>query len=397
MRMVRGAAIALLMWAAAGIGCRQDEPVKEPIAESVAEPAETPPDDAFDARADTTAAKPELSAEQKAAIARMQAAGAGVELDEAGFPVHIDLASERVFADEGLVRAALLFPNLKGLRLAVSSVPQATLAELASLTGLEELFLQDAATDDAGITALLTAMPNLRRLTLRRLNNVTDDGLAAIARAGNLDVVALIEMNQLTTAGLEPLARLPRLRSLDLRNCGRLTVEDFGRLADFKTMAEVKLGGPAVSDAVADIIICLPQVRSLTIEDAEISGAFLDKLATDKATVERLETLAFARCYGITDEALAAIGKFSNLQTLSLRDIMLSGQFLVKLREEGKALLSLTSLTVTNAFLDDAAIGQLPTVAPNLERLDLRGNPGITDASGPTFEKLSKLKELKLE
>ena len=36
-----------------------------------------------------------------------------MELDANGFPVEIDLASERVFADEELVRAALMFPNLK--------------------------------------------------------------------------------------------------------------------------------------------------------------------------------------------------------------------------------------------------------------------------------------------
>lgn len=382
MGIVRGAAIAFLIFATIGVGCRQDEPGAEPVDVPV---AEIPPKQV------------ELSDEQKAAIQRMEATGAGIVFDDAGFPVQIDLASERVFADEELVRAALLFPNLRSLRLAVSSVPLPTLAELAAFTELEELFLQDAALDDAGLSTLLGAMPNLRRLTLRRLNGVTDDAIDAIVGRKNLEVIALIEMNQLTGTGLEHLASVPQLRSLDLRNCGRLAAEDFIRLNAFKNLVELKLGGPAVNDEIADVIRVLPRVHSLTIEDAEISTVFLEKLASDEATAERLRTLAFARSFGVTDEALTSIGQFANLETLSLRDIMVSGEFLADLSEAGRGPLAWRNLIATNAFLDDTAIERLPELAPNLERLDLRGNPGITDESRPTFEKLEDLKELKLE
>ncbi|MDZ7617893.1 MAG: hypothetical protein U1E05_12890 [Patescibacteria group bacterium] len=385
--MGRCVVIGLLTWAMIGVGCRQNESVVEPVADRVAESVDVP----------VAAARAELSAEQKAAIERMQAAGAGVERDGAGFPVRIDLASERVFADEDLVRAALLFANLKSLRLAVSSVPQATLAKLALLADLEELFLQDAAIDDAGLGTLLVAMPRLERLSLRRLNDVTDDALSAVARCKSIEVVALIEMNQVTGVGLARLAGLPRLRSLDLRSCGRLAVEDFQCLAEFKTLVELKLGGPAVNNEIATVLLNLPHLRSLTIEDAEISAAFLDKLSSDKAAAERLQTLAFARCFGITDEALTSIDRLPNLETLSVRDMMVSGQFLTTLSEAGSGPLALKSLTAVNAFLDDAAIGHLPTIAPRLERLDLRGNPGITDASEPTLEKLRNLKDVKLE
>lgn len=384
----RCAVIGLLAWTMIVVGCRQNEPVVEPAAKPGAASVDVPV-------AAPAAARAELSAEQKAAIERMQAAGAGVERDGAGFPVRIDLASERVFADEDLVRAALLFPNLKSLRLAVSSVPQATLAELVLLADLEELFLQDAAIDGTSLDTLIAAMPRLGRLALRRLNDVTDDALSAVARCRSLEVVALVEMNQVTGDGLARLADLPRLRSLDLRNCGRLGVEDFQCLAKFQTLVELKLGGPAVNDELAAVILNLPQLCSLTIEDAEISAAFLDKLSSDKATAERLRTLAFARCFGITDEALASIDRLPNLETLSARDMMVSGQFLAMLSEAGSGPLALKSLTVVNAFLNDAAVGHLPTVAPRLERLDLRGNPGITDVSGATLEKLRNLKDVK--
>ena len=379
MRIPRVCLAGALACMTIGFGCRRGEPAAGPMNMPAAE---------------SPSASVGLSDDQKAAIQRMQTTGAGMELDGAGFPVEIDLASERVFADEELVRAALMFPNLKRLRLAVSSVSTATLAELASLTALEELYLQDAAIDDAGLATLLRSMPNLRRLTLRRVQGVTDEALNAVAACKNLEVAALIELNQLTGAGLQPLAGIPRLRSLDLRNCGRLAAEDFKRLAAFDDLVELKLAGPAVNDAVAEAIVDLPQVRSLTIEDAEISATFLERLASDKATAERLQTLALARCFGVTDEALASIDKFPNLETLSLRDIMASGEFLARLSEAGKGPLALKTLIATNTFLDDGAVEHLPKLTPKLERLDLRGNPGITDQSRSAFAKLKHLKDL---
>ena len=382
MPMGRAFTFALLISVTIGVGCRRDESAVEPVDAPVAKTSSAP-------------AKP--TGEQRVAIERLQATGAGIEFDEAGFPVRIDLASERVFADEELLRAALQFPKLQSLRLAVSSIPDATLAEVATLTKLEELFLQDAVIDDARISGLLQAMPNLRRLTLRRVNGVTDDAFHMVAGCESLEVVALIEMNELTGAGLEHLAAVPRLRSLDLRNCGRLVAKDLTHLAAFKGLVEVKLGGPAINDQLAEVILSLPQVRSLTIEDAEISAVFLEKLASDEATAERLQTLSFARCFGVSDQALTSIGRFSSLETLSLRDIMVSGEFLETLSEAGKGPLPLKTLIATNAFLNDSAVGRLPTLTPNLERLDLRGNMGITEESGSAFEKLKNLKDLKLE
>jgi hypothetical protein len=59
--------------------------------------------------------------------------------------------------------------------------------------------------------------------------------------------------------------------------------------------------------------------------------------------------------------------------------------------------LPLKTLIVTNAYLDDEAVKHLPEIAPELVRLDLRGNAGLTEDSRPAFEKLENLKDLKLE
>ena len=103
-----------------------------------------------------------VSAAQTAALARIGAAGGSAKLDGSGLAVEIDLASERVFADEQAVLAVLEFPRLKKLRLAVSSVSTETLARLAALENLEELLLQDAPLADQGLAALLEKMPELQ-------------------------------------------------------------------------------------------------------------------------------------------------------------------------------------------------------------------------------------------
>ena len=195
-----------------------------------------------------------LTERQRRAFDSIVSAGGGIDQDADGRAVGIDLASDRVLADEATVRAVLEFPHLKRLHLAVSKVSQKTLAGLASLRELEELLLQDAPLDDAALAKLLLAAPDLQRLTLRRLNQVTDAGLSALPECKELEVVALIEMSGITGAALDALRRVERMRSLDVRNCGQLTTADFAQLASLPALAELKVGGPAVNDQVLGIL-----------------------------------------------------------------------------------------------------------------------------------------------
>jgi hypothetical protein len=338
-----------------------------------------------------------VSAAQTAALERIGAAGGSATLDGSGLAVEIDLASERVFANEQSVLAVLEFPRLNKLRLAVSSVSAETLARLAALENLEELLLQDAPLADESLAALLQKMPQLRRLTLRRMSRVTDAGLEAVAGCGRLEVLALIEMNQLSGAGLERIARTERLRSLDLRNCGRLASGDLARLAAMARLAELKLGGPVIDDGVLVALAGLPRLESLAIEEAEVTSACLDRLAEVEGVPARLRSLALARCFGVTDETLQAIGKFPNLETLATNNILLSGAFLEALSESDGNVPPLKTLVLANGFLADETVAHLPRLFPGLVRLDLRGNLGITDKSLEVFKQLPDLKQLQLE
>lgn len=334
---------------------------------------------------------------QQQAIQAIVAAGGSVDCDVDGWPMLIDVASERASANDEIVCSLLLFPKLKRLRLAVNTVLPETLSELKTLVEMEELLLQDATLDDQQLTTLLRSMPALQRLTLRRLSRVTDQGLTAISDCSRLEVLALIEMNQISGAALARLSQVPNLRSLDLRNCGQLTLADFEQLATLARLSEVKLGGPAVTDDVLNVAAQLPSLASLTIEDAQISGQGLQQLAQAPGLAARLRSLTIARCFGVTDDTLEVLGGLSTLETLSLRDIMLTGSFLNSLEASLDESLPLTTLVVTDAFLTDEAITPLPKIAPGLRRLDLRGNLGVTDQSLEVFRQLPQLKDLQLQ
>ena len=363
-------------------GCQRSEP---PV------PSATPPVQ------NESPTPPTLSTAQQAAMNAIAATGAEIESDQNGFPLRIDLASDRISADEEVLRAVLQFPDLVGLRLTVRSLPPTALADLAQFHRLEEFQLQDASIADGDLAELLHGMSQLRRLTLRRLNSISDTGIATLPGCKSLEVVALIEMNNLSGAGLQTLAACPHLRALDLRQCGRLAAQDFPKLAALKGLNELKLGGPAVNDNLADTITSLPKLQSLSIEDAQISGIFLDKLAADASLAARLRTVEFARCLGLTDEAIPQLARFSNLETVVLRDLPLTGEFLQSIREAHKEPLPWKTLVITNAFLADSVPASLADQTPNLQRLDLRGSLNDPTAAKQALAALKNLQELKLE
>jgi hypothetical protein len=384
--------LVVLLCAATLVGCREkvvpgpavtQEPAKKPSVDAV-DP--TPPVELIS-----------LTPRQEQVLDMILAAGGSIERAYDGSPVGIDLASERVSADDELIRATLEFPHLKRLRVAVSKASPETLAELAKLSQLEELFLQDAPLDDAALTAILRALPNLQRVALRRLSRVTDAGLVALPDCKQLNVVALIEMSGITGAALQTLRNVQRLRLLDVRNCGQLTTADFAQLSALGSLQELKLGGPAVNDDVLVLVAKHPSLSALSLDDAQVSSACLQRLAESRDMAGRLRSLSFTRCFGVTDESLHAIREFPKLESLALRDIMLTGSFLRYVHDAADEPLPLKSLMITDAFLTDEALTPFPAMFSAITRLDLSGNQGITDAALVVLKQVRTLEEVRLD
>ena len=85
------------------------------------------------------------------------------------------------------------------------------------------------------------------------------------------------------------------------------------------------------------------------------------------------------------------------LETLALREIMLTGSFLQSVRDAADDPLPLKTLIVTNAFLTDESLTPLPGLCPALTRLDVSGNQGVTDIRMGILKQLPVLREVRLE
>jgi hypothetical protein len=374
-------------------GCRDRDDAPPMTASGPASRAVPPAAD----KAVPAPAAPALPDRQVKAVDRIVAAGGSVERSVDGQVIGVDLISDRVVADDALVRAAQEFPHLRRLRLAVSKISPQTLEGLSSLSDLDELLLQDAAIDDATLATVLHGMPLLRRLTLRRASRVSDAGLAALKECPALEVVALIELNGVTGAVVDALRSVERLRSLDVRNCGQLTTADFAQLVSLVNVSELKVGGPAVNDEVLNILGRHPALTSLSVDDAQVSPACLQQLAAMPELTQRLRSLSFARCSGVTDESLHVLNSFPVLETLALREIMLTGSFLQNVHDSADKPLPLKTLIITNAFVSDESLTPLPGVCPSLTRLDLTGNRGVTNAVLGILKQIRPLREVHLD
>ena len=101
--------------------------------------------------------------------------------------------------------------------------------------------------------------------------------------------------------------------------------DDFEQLVKLDQLDELKLGGPAINNEVLRSVALHPRITSLAIEDAEVSGDCLSCLAASPDFAARLRGLSFARCFGLTDESLVLLPKFPQLESLVLRDILVTG------------------------------------------------------------------------
>ena len=369
------------------VGCRDDQSIDRA---NVASSANTPVD------------LPSLSTAERLSVAEYEriqgvidAVGGKVICNPQGDVIGVDVARRQTPIDEDILRTILKFPQLSVLRLSVHTVSTETLDELASQSHLREFLLRDAPLDDTQLIVLLKGLPALKRLSLHRLNRITDKAMDAIVPLDQLAVVALIDL-EVTGHSLTQLQKLPRLRSLDLRYCTRLQVEDYQELLKFKSLTELKLGGSKVDNRVVEQVAMLPKLTSLGLEDSPASASAFQQLATPPERAKRIESLAITRCYGVTDDALSVITKMPNLTTLSIRECPVTDAFLTKLSKPPfDHHPKLQTLVVSNAFLTEDAFVALERFANSLRRLDLTG-VALSSDSMISVGKLWQLRTLRL-
>ncbi|MFG0332491.1 MAG: leucine-rich repeat domain-containing protein [Maioricimonas sp. JB049] len=339
------------------------------------------------------------------------------------------------------------------------------LALLHTTPTLERVFLQDCAVDDDGIASIMR-LPRLMELDLSG-TAVTDAAMLQLARVSTLEALAVNDCSGVTVAGLEQLARLRELDRLSVKHvpmnfaeyrrlqndletvdvrasadsllqltpahvwraewfddpsrlCGtirlstradarRVTAEDLTAIAWPEAIAAIDIGvGTALQPEAVSMLRRFPHIESLSI------AATLDD--DDFSTICRLPHLKRLQISSstITDKGLERIPADAPLESLQLRTKRLSPQGLTAITRYGDlrqldlsrhqmsrdmfALLEyfpeLTWLTLIGCGLEDDHIAVLGTL-PKLQYVDLRANP-LTTLPAELLESLPDLRRIDL-
>jgi len=299
----------------------------------------------------------------------IERSGGSLRLGAQGEPVEIDWTAGRGSVDGAAFNAILACPTLQALRMRAGSIPPEQLVRIGSLASLRELALQDVLLDDQSLLALAAPLRGLQRLTLRNASRVTDDGMASLVRRLPLTHLTLIEM-QVTDRALLAIAAAPGLVLLDLRQCNRVTSQGLGQLSQATALRELRLGGAGIDDDAAAAMASILRLERLSIEDAPLGAAGLDRLTANPELAHRLRQVALSRCQGIDDAALEPLGRLSRLRQLSLRDMPVKGTFLRCLAAPE----ALESLSLNETYLTEVAVASLNRCR-QLKRLELAQVP----------------------
>lgn len=239
--------------------------------------------------------------------------------------------------------------------------PQSAVQHLEGLRNLQELQLDEDATDES-----LRHAGKLRKLeslgTWGDATKVTDAGIAYLAGLRRLKTLVLPEA-AITDESLEVLGRLRFLEHLRVGG-RRITCRGLVHLRGLKAMQQLDLSPCAgVTDEGLASLSGLVRLNELGLSDANITSAGLEHLKQLNA----LRYLDLSNNCELADDAMPIIAQFTALEELRL----------------------------TNAKVTSNGMRRLARLK-KLRFLDLSGNRGVTDEGVAWLSNLKSLEELKL-
>ncbi|MGL6195403.1 MAG: hypothetical protein ACRC2T_11340 [Thermoguttaceae bacterium] len=230
----------------------------------------------------------------------------------------LDIRGCTVIANTGMNSVAKM-PNLRTFQHRSGAVTDDGVEKLTACTNIDSLFLQDFdLTDKAGeslskfekLASLqlfrcggigskglleLKGKP-LNRLTLRGLDNFTDEGLALFKDLPKLKRLYLIELSAVTDEGIANLADLAgTLEVLEINNLPKFTDESLKTIAQLKNLKELKIALSAITDKELKLLVDLPKLESLQLID---NGSVDEKVAREIFANKKLKVANFGKTSG---------------------------------------------------------------------------------------------------
>ena len=247
---------------------------------------------------------------------------------------------------------------------------------------------------DAEFLSVVSVLPQLKRITLRRLPNISDAGIMPLLHYPALRQLALIEM-PITGACLRSLGDSGTLAALDVRHCAQLSPDDYKNLSQLPQLVDLKIGGFAVDDQCLEIIALLPNLRGLTIDDSLVSASGFEKFITVSLSSNSLETLVLNRNMSFSVETLLVLGNLPRLKRLILGDAMVTGTFLEHLAGDEQKRPKFNDIALRQTFLTEESIASLKKY-PELQSLQISG-VALSREGVETLLSLPRLERLDLK
>lgn len=267
---------------------------------------------------------------------------------------------------DGALAVLARLPRLRNIRLRLTKVTDAGLAELVPCRSLTHLDLAGTKVSDAGLIHL-TTLPRLEVLGLGVYNegaNITNEGLKTIGKLTGLTRLDL-SGTKITGEGLAHLKGLQKLKSLTLESTD-VAETDLAHLEPLKSLESLRLYTKHnTTDVAAAYLARLKSLRDLTdnlyvtdigvallaslphLEKLDLSGEAVTDASRDSiAGMKSLKRLGFQNC-PVTDATLEAIAELPNLEFLTLRQTSVTRDGLKHLR--GMPKLSILSINFGSA------------------------------------------------
>jgi hypothetical protein len=345
---------------------------------------------------------------QAAAIKELKKAGADVR----GTQEVIFRKGAKV--DEALLEHLAALPSIEAVSfLEVEPLPAPALRALENLPKLQRLTIVGGGLTSA-VTAAAGRLESLRALTLSGapLTDVTLRPLANLAELTSLD----LSYTRVTDLGLSHLQLLKKLQNLNLAG-----TDVAGRgLVHFKNcpdLANLNLGDTALTDAGARELPGLTALSALDLSETPITDAAVEPLAG----LSKLTTLSVFGT-NVTPAAVEKLTKARPMLMVALKSVRpgvkpdddpppaavmppvaidklpaadaaaLAAKFNGKATRDGD---TITAIDLSGSKVTDADLGLL-RAATTLQKLNLAGCAGVTDAGLPYLAGLTNLEDLDL-
>jgi Leucine-rich repeat (LRR) protein len=220
----------------------------------------------------------------------------------------LDIRGNMSISNKGLESVAGI-PKLRSLKHLSPAIDDGGVKALAAAKNLETLDVQDFTISDLagevlknfpklssliiyrctnfGSNGLLSLQGKpLKRLTLRDLPAIDDDGLIAFRELSTLKRLYLQELDSVSDGGLRNLIYLKELETLEIRNMTLITdktVESISRLSNLKS---ISISGTQITDKSIELLLSLQKLKELTLKN--------NSLITDDAKKKLKDSKKFA-------------------------------------------------------------------------------------------------------